>query len=153
MKKIIISILAAIGCVSAASAATSTFSGSDESGERRLIYTGDVAYGILPKPDYGSSGSAFTLTFTFGANYYFWKSLYAGARIGYAYANTQSCFQFPGEYTYNTIDVSKHYIMIPIEAGYDFWMLKNKLGLTPYAGFDFGFNVKSKVVNKIGSNT
>lgn len=151
MKKTIISILAAICCVSVASAEASTLSGSDGSGKQRLVLTTDASYGILPKPGYGSSSSAFALTFSIGANYYFLKSLYAGARIGYTYANSQSSFRIPGEYDYNTTSVTNNYIMIPVEAGYDLWILKNNLALTPYAGFDFGFNVKSKVEMKSGS--
>lgn len=113
--------------------------------------TYSLSYGFLPKPKgEGVSGSSFSFAMVAGANYNFTKQLYAGARIGYYYANYNNLIRY-GVGNSTNIIIDNHYIYLPVEAGYRLY-LNNNIALVPYAGLDFSYIVKSKQEEGLGSN-
>lgn len=77
---------------------------------------------------------SFGFTFTTGANYFFTKSAYAGARIG---VNSVSSTSYEAK-------SSAYFLMIPLEAGYAFCTSNEKLAVIPFCGFDFNIGIKGK---------
>ena len=112
----------------------------------RWNFAMSVALGIIPKPKgFDAYNSSFTYDFTFGANYNFTKSFYVGARIGYGSFTSL----VGGTPTYEN---QTHSILIPVELGAKLFVVPDNVALVPYAGLDFGFVVKSKATQGVGSN-
>ena len=126
--------------------------GSEWEDFRKWTFVGRIAYGILPKPEgEGVSGTNHSLSFSLGAEYNINKSLYVGARIGYSSVNINNLKHMGGAEWQNT-ETSNHMITLPIEVGYKFHLVEEKVMLTPYAGLDFNFAVKSTSEQGIGSD-
>lgn len=126
--------------------------GSEWEDFRKWTFLGRIAYGVLPKPEgEGVSGTNYSLSFSFGAEYNINKSLYVGARIGYSSVNINTLTHMGGAEWQNT-ETSNHMITLPVEIGYKFHLVEEKVILTPYAGLDFNFVVKSSLEQGIGSD-
>lgn len=124
----------------------------DEHKFSRWSFSTSIAYGILPKPKGDDvSGNSFTFSFSLGANYHITKSLFIGARLGYnsAYSNTLSHFGVAENYN---IAIDNHMIFIPLEIGYRFYIMDNRIALAPYVGLDINCVVKSTIEEGLGSH-
>ncbi|MCD8290391.1 MAG: LysM peptidoglycan-binding domain-containing protein [Prevotella sp.] len=86
-------------------------------------------YGLLASPKSGDNPWKYGFDISLGANYYFIKQAYVGARLGYTLLAWK--------------DWMAHFIGIPIEVGGKFKM-NEKHSVMPYLGFDFQICVKEK---------
>lgn len=96
-----------------------------------------------------SMEGADNFNYTYGADIAFpyWfqekrKGVFAAPGIGY---NSSNINMRINEYGYRSdIRTTHHLISIPLRAGYTFCTENKNFGVTPYAGFNLGFTVKSK---------
>ncbi len=108
-------------------------------------------YGFLPKPEQEDvNGNAYIFTVSVGANYYFTKSIYAGARFGYANSQSISSMRIDG---YQNFKQQSHAIILPLEVGYDYFLVEDKVSVVPYAGIDINCVVKSTMETGVGTDT
>ena len=107
----------------------------------------EMAYYLGPKKEEGDlSAQSNGCMITFGANYHFSNSFYAGARIGYKWASNSSHeIRKPD----STIDIDTHSIALPLEIGFKFG---DKFTLNPNAGVDLDYIVKKKQKQGVGNN-
>ncbi len=107
----------------------------------------EMAYYFGPKKEEGDfSAHSNGCMITFGANYHFSNSFYAGARIGYEWITTSSSQKRTPDSTINT---DTHSIALPLEIGFKFG---DKFTLNPNAGVDLGYTVKMKQKQGVGSH-
>ena len=118
----------------------------------RWTGTASIAYGLIPKPK-GSdvSGSSFAYSMSIGANYTVDNSLYIGARLGYGLTNTCLLMHL-GVAQYESVTIENHMVVLPIEIGYNWPLIKDKFELIPYGGVDLNYCVKSTKKEGVGSN-
>ncbi len=97
-----------------------------------------LEFGFLSLPE--SYDFGYTMAWSIGAHYWFNKNAYAGGKIGYKMANS-----WDREDRYR-IDVTGHFIHIPLEIGYTIYNKSQKFGIIPYTGFDLDLGVGGKSV-------
>lgn len=126
---------------------------SNSSDFDRWAFALDFGYGFIPKPDVpNTSGSSYTYSATAGANYYFTKYFFVGARVGYCNSQNSTTIRMDvGDY--QRITVNSHFIKLPIETGFKLPIWPNKISLSPYVGVDMHFLVKATCETGLGSNT
>lgn len=125
-------------------------SSADDDEFRKWSLTGHLSYGFTAKPKgNGVSGSSFAFTMAAGANYNINHYFYVGARIGYSCYNFNS-LSHEGIGNYSGLEITNHYIHLPVEAG--FRLGDSKFALVPYAGIDFNYVVKCVQEEGVGSH-
>lgn len=110
----------------------------------------EIGYGFLKKTE-GSKGSTpFAYFATFGVNYNFTKSLYAGIRAGYNSSTCHGYYNEDGEII--TTKDEYHLLSFPIEVGYKLEAIEDKVAFIPFAGMDFNIGLSGKSEVKEGTD-
>ena len=111
----------------------------------------DLGILLLPK-EYDFS---FSIEAAMGANYWFHENAYAGIKLGYKGANMSFNNKTKvGKDTYYAVmDMSMHFIHIPVEAGYTIKTKSENFALVPFVGLDFDLGIKGKKEEAYGRTT
>ncbi len=122
-------------------------SGADDDEFQKWSLTSHLSYGFTPRPKVeGGKCRSFAFTMAAGANYNFNHNFYVGAKIGYSTYNLSTSYPRSSS---NNLDITNHYIHLPVEAG--FRLGDSKFALVPYAGIDFNYVVKCVQKQGVGS--
>lgn len=129
--------------------------GSQDTGEyasQKWSFGTGIAYGFLPKAKTeGASANSFAFSYSLSAKYNFTKSFYVGAGLGYSFVNSNMSVN-TGIGQYMNLSSDTHFIFIPLEIGYRFYLIDNKVALTPYAGLDINYAVHCTAEEGVGKD-
>lgn len=111
-------------------------------------------FGILLVPE--EYDFSYSIETAMGANYWFHENAYAGIKLGYkgsyiSYSNKTKVGKY--ETWYDEMDMSMHFIHIPVEAGYTIKTKSENFALVPFVGLDFDLGIKGKKEEAYGRTT
>ena len=128
-------------------ATSTTYTSYDETDTpQRWTVVSSGSYGFLPKAKVPGtkSESAYSLELSVGVNFFIYRGLYVGARIGYM--TTSSSFRLGKSDLYTT---ENQFIEVPVELGYKLSLHKN-FSIIPFAGITSAFLLKNTLSTGVG---
>ena len=106
----------------------------------------EIGYGFLKKPQGMKGSNPWSYMATIGVNYNITENFYTGIRVGYNSATIYGYYK-AGRNTLRE-ELQYHLLLFPVELGYRFEAIEDKIAFGPFAGMDFNIGLSGKSETK-----